>query len=1102
MIKHILITLFCITTICSAYGQRGNEFWFAVPKITTGDGGADGKVRFVFTSYDKTTTINIAQVQVEGFTPINITHTLPPNSSWEWNAGDYMGQLEVMANYPQPYALHMTADADFSVYFANVTNNSEIYTLKGSNALGTYFIVPMQYEYNSGNYASGYNSIQILATEDDTQIEVELFKRTTNPLQTADHQTITINLDKGFCYAFHSLLEDNSPGIDHLYNTRIRSNKPIAVNTTDDSVQPGDLVGDQIVPVSLCGTSYIAVKNAGNIEKVYIFPTEDNTVVSIDGIAQPVMNLNGNNKMVISLTSPATYISSNKKIMAWQISSATGTNELGGAMLPKLECTGSMEASYRRVSRSTEIYFNIITHTENTDAFTVNGESGIITASDFSTVPGHPEWSYCRKRMDAYSKPTGIRLKNSKGYFHAATYDNLGSSCTFGYFSDFHDIRLNVVSDLPNYTPGDVIHLFMTNASAFTDIQWTKPDGTVIYEDEIIIPSPTFTDAGIYVVRATSKDGCTIKEDGVVVVNFVESSHSSISICQGDSVELTADGYAPYNWFPSSETEPAIHVQPADTTIYWVNNGKIAENIVFNGDFQNNNTMFQSDYVYGGTGNTAVATTNRYSVWRNAKEVNPAYNRINDHTTNSSTKGRFLVANCSDEPKAKIWTRRVDVIPNTQYEFAAWFVGALRGGSKAKLRFSINNKPVGNVIEMTDPGTTPTTTVWKQSSCTWMNTTGVTAEISIEVAEDSPNGAGVCIDDITFRPLLAITDTFTVNVVPKPNPVITGDTILCQGKAVLDAGTFTNSNPFESYSWYTEASATPIATTQVLSVNASGKYFVEVFNDICNGLDSFNVAPGNELNILLDSTVQICPEEPNFSLNYELVDGELASYSILFDPQAKAAGFEDLQDQSVSGNQLIIDLPANIRSGIYNAKIELLSRSVCGDSRTIPLQILVKRNAEELMTQKWNDVISLFNEDYNGGYYYTSYQWYKNGLLLEGETKSYIYLGNGVELDPNDRYSVMLTTVDGESFLTCDFIPEIRNNVISLPTLVSASETISLKNMSVSGIATFREISGAIYSRQLIDKNNLQLQVPAKKGLYILDVIINDENVAIKMVVH
>ncbi|MDR0811188.1 MAG: IgGFc-binding protein, partial [Paludibacter sp.] len=1049
MKKHILIIiLFCLTAVYSAYGQRGKEFWFAVPKITTGDGGANEKVRFVFTSYDQVVNINIEQVAVPGFTPINIQHTLQPNTSWEWNAGaTYLGQLEIMANYPQPYALHMTGNADFSVYYANVTRNSEVYTLKGENALGTYFIVPMQYEYISGSYADGFNSIQILATEDSTRVEVELFKRTNHPQQTADHQTITFYLDKGFAYAFHSLLEDNCPGIDHLYNTRIRSNKPIAVNSTDDSVQPGDLLGDQIVPVSLWGQSYIAIKNDGNIEKVYIFPSEDNTVVTINGVAQPVMNLNGNNKMVVSLSSTATYIESNKKIMVWQI--ATVGNEIGGGMLPKLECTGSMEASYRRAGEN--LIFNIVTRSDQTDAFTVNGTAGIIIPSDFVPVPGHPEYSYCRKNMNPYSTANGVRLKNSEGYFHVAAFDTPGSSCTYGYFSDYHDIRLNVVSALPNYTPGDVIHLYMTNADAFTDIQWTKPDGTIVNADEILIPNPTAADAGFYVVTATSKDGCTIEEDGVVVVNFVLPSSSNTSICEGESVELSAAGYAPYAWLPTSETTQTINPSPANTTVYRVNNRKIAENIVYNGNFQKGNTMFTSDYAYGGTSATAVSTTGKYSVWRNAKEVNSPYTRIYDHTNHSSTDGRFLIVNCSNKPKEKIWTRKVDVIPNAQYEFAAWFVAALRGGSKAKLRFSVNSQPVGNVIEMTDPNTTPNIASWKQSSATWQNTTGVTAEISIEVAEDSPDGAGVCIDDITFRPLLAITDTFTVNVVPKPHPVITGDTVLCQGVATLNAG-----GNYDTYKWYKLGNQTVLSTSKVYNPTSSGQYTVVATNGICSASDTFEVAAPAEFTVILtENDFSICPDETNISLQYQSTGN--AVYDLIFDNAASQAGFADILNQPSNGNDSItVPLPANLPAGDYHAKLKFTDNGVCSESPEISVKITVKLDPNLFMAQKWNNVLALYNENYNPGRYtYTAMQWYKNGEPMTGETHSYIYLGEGNTFAIGDRYAVLLTLNDSTQIMTCDFTPEQRTDVFPFPTVVNPLQTIKLQDITGAGTATF-----------------------------------------------
>lgn len=1104
--KKILITTITIVFLtCQAYSQVDREFWFAFPDITEGDYGAQNSAFLTIITFSQPTTINISQPA--GFPgAIDTTITIPANSTWRNNfATDYLSQIEISPGSEMPFGFHIVGNNDFAAYYSNTSNDSEIYTLKGKNAMGKNFLVPMQYEYTQGNYApSAVNSIEILATEDSTTVDVEVFVQTTELMQVTPHHTFHLTLNKGWAYAFAGKFKTGS---DHLYGTIINSDKPIVVNSTDDSVNPGDLVGDQLTPISLAGEQYIAVRNSGAVEKVYIFPTENNTTISVDGIPLTGTFNKGDKTMVdLKNTNEATYISSNidHPIVVFQVTSKNNSSELGGVLLPRLECTGSFETVYSRAFTTGELYFNIVTKQENVGAFTVNGQAGVINASDFSTVPQNPDYKYCRKNLTNIinSAPQKVaRIANSLGYFHVAAWDNPGgNSCTYGYFSDYHNIRLNVVSALPNYTPGDVIHLYMTNASSFNNIQWTKPDGTVVNADEINIPNPTIADAGLYAVTATSKDGCTIEEDGVVVVNFVLPSSSSTTVCQGESVELIAKGYAPYKWLPTSETVQTINVQPANTTVYEVNNSKIAQNIVYNGNFQKNNIMFQSDYGYGGTSTTAVTTTNKYSVWRSAKEVNATYNRIYDHTTNSGTDGRFLIANSSNKPKSKIWTRKVDVVPNTQYEFAAWFIGALRGGSKAKLHFSVNNEPVGNVIEMTDPGSTPTSTTWKPSSCTWLNTTGVTAEISIEVAEDSPNGAGVCIDDITFRPLLAITDTFNVNVVEMPKPAIKGDTIICQGSAVLHAGKFPNGTPFGSYSWYkNDDYATQLSTDSIYTATEPGKYIVKVTNDICDAIDTFSVAPANLLKISMDTTYQICPDEPNFSLPYNLDGGELASYEISYDSIATANGFLDVINQPVLGNQIDFSLPNNVVAGTYNAQVKVISNSACADSKQLPVKITVKIKASDLMAQKWNDVISLFNKDYNGGYSFTSYQWYKNGLPIVGETNSYIYLGSGIQLNPNDKYSVLLTRDNGEEFLTCDFIPQVK---MLVPTLVSPSQVISLQNMSATGIATFSDISGLTYSRQMIDENNAQIQAPAKKGLYILNIIINNETLKMKMFVR
>jgi hypothetical protein len=1103
MKKALLITALILMCLDTVSAQRGREFWFAVPNITAQRGNGMAYLRFV--SYDQSTTIHITQSPAMGVNRIDVTHTLPPNSYWEFDLyPTYMGQTEVLAGFAQPYALHMTANADFSVYFANTTDNSEIFTLKGENALGTDFVVPMQWEYESGYYARGYNALQILATEDSTKVEVELFKRTTDMMQTADHQTITIWLDKGFAYAFHSL-SDQSSGPDHLYGTRVHATKPIAVNTTDDSVTPGDLVGDQLVPSSLAGNKYIAIKNTGNIEKLYIFPVDDGVQIRVNGAATGgILNHStaSNDKLVVTLNTPVSYISADndKRFIVYQITTKNNSNELGSAVLPKLDCTGSMETAYRpafiQQNGSMEIYFNIVVKTAYTSAFTVNGQTGVITASDFTIVPGTPvagEWSYCRKNMTAFAKSSTanniLRVKNTLGYFHVAAYDNPNNnSCTFGYFSDFHPIQYNAVATQPNYQPGDIIRLYLTNADAFTSIVWRKPDGTVVNNPEVIINNPTEEDAGFYIVHGVSKDACQVEEDAVVVVNFVQATKDTTEICVGESVELTAEGYGDYLWTPTAETTKNITVSPAVSTSYTVRNMRKASNIIYNGDFQQGNTYFTSDYIYGGTTSTAVTNSEKYSVWRNAKDVNSAYNRIYDHTTSNSTDGRFLIANCSNVPNKKIWSKKVTVIPGAKYEFAAWFLNAVRGAAPAKLQFTIDDEPVGTIVEPTDPtGTTPKQSDWQQFGFSWVNTNNVTITLSIETAAGCPDNVGVCIDDITFAPLFIMTDTKRVNVLPSPTPNITGDSELCSGTATIDGGADVGGGNFASYRWYNiNNPATTLGTGRTYTATAAGTYIVTVSNGGCEDSDTTTIGQGESMGItILQDAFEICGSAPSISIPYTVTYGTPQTYSLSYDAAALAAGFVNVSNIPITPADLFVALPSTVAAGAYNATVTISSGSGCTADFTAPFTINVKMDPTDLMQQKWNDVIALYNQYYNGGLEFVAYQWYKNGQELQGENHSYIYLTNDM-LRSTDRYSVYLTMADGTQFMTCDFIPVDKPNDIGFPTLVTVNQIISVRGIEESYNVNIIGVNGNMWSQQSLSPQNPTLTMPGVRGMYII----------------
>ena len=101
-------------------------------------------------------------------------------------------------------------------------------------------------------------------------------------IMTCESNPFTITLNRGETFSAKSCGQEASR---HLGGTRITSTKPIAVNSTDDSVLHGgskDAVGDQILPIEFAGTEYIAIHNGTNFEGVYIYALEDGTSVWVN----------------------------------------------------------------------------------------------------------------------------------------------------------------------------------------------------------------------------------------------------------------------------------------------------------------------------------------------------------------------------------------------------------------------------------------------------------------------------------------------------------------------------------------------------------------------------------------------------------------------------------------------------------------------------------------------------------------------------------------------------------------------------------------------------------------------------------------------------
>ncbi|MFC0877210.1 T9SS type A sorting domain-containing protein [Saccharicrinis sp. FJH2] len=1029
-------------------------------------------------SFDKPAEITVSQPANPDFSPV--VKTIGANSTWEMDFSPNNSSQNYKALYKfietvtgdgntiSKTGLLIRSTTPISAYYSSYTNNSEIYALKGKNALGTDFIIPSQY--NFATTWGGWPSVEIVASQDDTEVTI---LPSNDCVGHTANEPFTITLNRGETYALRASSQDADR---HLFNTVIKATKSIAVNYTDDSLEDGvDLIGDQLVPVQLAGNKYIAAKNEGNFEQIYFFPTEDSTSVFIDGVKYGNV-LNRGDKNMYELENPVTMITSDKPIILFQLTSKG--NEKGGAILPSLKCTGSSEIAYK--PGATNAYVTIVCKTLDIENFSVNGNKFLLPPSVFRTVPADTEWSYTVRNLSTDQLHPVLRITNFSGYFHVGVLDNPDVTCSYGYFSNFNTIPLKAQTDISYYQSGDDIRLSLENTSELTDISWSGPNGFTSMEESPVITDVGSADAGRYIVIANHVEGCDIDPDTISVSVLSPSETKSYTICMGNSINLTAEGYSPYIWTPSGlPSEQSVTVSPAGSTTYRVNNQKPGFNLVLNGDFSEGNTGFSGSYSFN---STELATEGTYTVGSTPRNYNSAYADIKDHTRGDAT-GSQLIAN-SQAGEHTIWSQTITgLIPGSAYVFSAWT--ATTGGGSVELRFEINGVTSGEVITPLSDGS------WIKSDEVW---TSEANEVVVKIisTQNTTSGSGICLDDIEFSPIFGVEDQFDVAVIDSLQPQVSGDASICYGIAQMNVV-----SEYETYLWSTGE------TTQGITVSQSGDYWVKVTDGDCKGTGYFSVLP-NTMAIkisLNDSMPEICAGEATYALDYTIEEGELGSYDILYGEKARTAGFTDVNGAESTEDAIEITLPEGIQPDIYSGVVEVYEKN-CGRSVLVPMEFMVKYGSE-VLTQRWNDVIGVTNSAYNGGYRFEKYQWYRNGERLEGETKSYMY-ESGTFTGEDVYKAGLVREGDTTEVYTCDFIPALLiSEDIVVQTLAKASGMIRIRNMGegTHGSVSFWTTTGHMVSIGKIEGDDEEIQVPDEKGVYILHISTGKQNRQFKVIV-
>jgi hypothetical protein len=169
--KIIITVLLCIGSI-KGYSQVDTQFWFAAPDLQQAHGDRPIFLRMAASKVAATVTISIPANA--GFTPVNFP--IAANSSQSVDLTAFIGLIEnTLPNFVYQKGLLISSTAPIACYYDIAhTNNGDMYALKGKNALGKKFTIPMQMDFNNRVVVNTPYTTDfiIVATEDNTTITI------------------------------------------------------------------------------------------------------------------------------------------------------------------------------------------------------------------------------------------------------------------------------------------------------------------------------------------------------------------------------------------------------------------------------------------------------------------------------------------------------------------------------------------------------------------------------------------------------------------------------------------------------------------------------------------------------------------------------------------------------------------------------------------------------------------------------------------------------------------------------------------------------------------------------------------------------------------
>lgn len=244
------------------------------------------------------------------------------------------------------------------------------------------------------------------------------------------------------------------------------------------------------------------------------------------------------------------------------------------------------------------------------------------------------------------------------------------------------------------------------------------------------------------------------------------------------------------------------------------------------------------------------------------------------------------------------------------------------------------------------------------------------------------------------------------------------------------------------------------------------------------------------------SVPDLCADDTVMVIGHTWRGASPLKYSVLFGDSARMQGFRNIEDEDYKG---VIEVPVPnypdkykfVRPDRYSLTLRL-SNGTCDATASESHFDFLVRWPSWMTEQKWQDVVAVVNDKYNGGYTFDRFDWYVNGHYVPSDRKSYIYLPERLAM--GDEVYVCLTRT-GESYCipTCPIIVADRSALqvadvpfTLFPSQLPASGTARVESQ-VAGHYLLVDCMGHILAESDVDAGaRFDLAMPSVPGVYMV----------------